>query len=88
VILAPRQAVEVEAVAEEVRDLNTYRRYSAYQTEGEVLAKFSVPDNHIEKCERWELDATGTRFVPGWPQPQRNPRFTSPEVLTNVRGLI
>src|SRR6267142_2148165 len=36
VVLAPRSAVEVEAIAEEVRDLNTYRRYSDFQTEGEI----------------------------------------------------
>jgi hypothetical protein len=86
VILGPRQAVEIEGVAEEVRDLNTYRRYSAFQTEGEVLAKVIVPDNHIEKCERWELDPSGTRFQRAWMQ--RNPRFTPPEVLINVRRLI
>jgi hypothetical protein len=86
VILGPRQAVEVEGVAEEVRDLNTYRRYSDFQTEGEVLAKVNVPDNHIEKCERWQLDPVGPRFQLAWTYP--NPRFTRPQALTNVRELI
>jgi hypothetical protein len=86
VILAPRAAVEVEGVAEEVRDLNTYRRYSAFQTEGEVLVKIILPDNQIEKCEKWELEPTGDRFRLAWCQV--NPRFTPPDLLTNVRGVI
>jgi hypothetical protein len=86
VILGTRQAVEVEAVAEEIRDLNTYRRYSAYQTEGEVAAKIVVPDNHIEKCQKWTWDRASLKIAPDWIQ--KNPRFTPPETLSNVRELI
>jgi len=86
VLLAPRMAAEVEALAEEVRDLNTYRRYSAYQTEGEVLAKIAVPDNQIQKCERWQLNASRTAYECVWDHP--NMRFTDPHRLTNVRELI
>ena len=86
VVLAPRTAVEIEGVAEEVRDLNTYRRYSPFQTEGEVTAKIIVPDNHIQVCEKWELAAGEDRFRVAWSYP--NPRFTPPEQLTNVRELI
>ncbi|MEV6829819.1 hypothetical protein [Amycolatopsis sp. NPDC051102] len=87
VLLAPRTAVGIEGVAEEVRDLNVYRRYSAYQTEGEVAAKVIVPDNQISKCEKWELNGRTRRwFDLAWTQ--SNPRFTPPEILTNVRELI
>jgi hypothetical protein len=86
VVLAPREAVEIEGVAEEIRDLNTYRRYSDYQPEGEVTAKVIVPDNHIYACERWDLDVEARRYVETWVQP--NPRFTPPERLSNVRDLI
>lgn len=86
-VLAPRQAVEVGGLAEEVRDLNTFRRYSAFQTEGEIAAKVIVPDNHIDSCERWDLTGgVAPRFVMAWRQD--NPRFTSPTRLTNVRELI
>ena len=88
VVLAPRQAVEIEAMAEEVRDLNTYRRYSEYQPEGEILAKIAIPDNQIAGWEKWEIANRGhggalsrTRFV-------SNPRFTPPEQLSNVKELI
>ncbi|UKD54104.1 hypothetical protein L3Q65_40530 [Amycolatopsis sp. FU40] len=86
VLLAPRPAVEVEGVAEEVRDLNAYRRYSAYQTEGEVTAKIMVPDNQIKSCEKWELNRSKKAFHRTLVHP--NPRFTEPEALSNVRELI
>lgn len=86
-VLAPGTAVEVEGVGEEIRDLNTYRRYSAFQTEGEVTAKVIIPDNHVQSCERWDLSGgTAPQFIRVWTQP--NPRFTSPDRLTNVRELI
>ncbi|WP_208630600.1 hypothetical protein [Amycolatopsis kentuckyensis] len=87
VILAPRAAVDIEGIAEEVRDLNAYRRYSAYQTEGEIAAKVNVPDNQISHCEKWELHGSPRkRFSKAWTHV--NPRFTPPEILTNVRELI
>ncbi|WP_433003274.1 hypothetical protein [Kribbella sp. CA-294648] len=86
VVVAPRQAVEIEGIAEEVRDLNTYRRYSAFQTEGEIAAKVVVPDNHIQSCEKWEVLPHVRKLTHAWTH--TNPRFTPPERLTNVRELI
>jgi hypothetical protein len=86
VLLAPRMAVEIEPVAEEIRDINTYRRYSDWQTEGEVAAKVIVPDNQIRCCEKWEIPPGHDRFRRTWIH--QNARFTRPEVLTNVRELI
>jgi hypothetical protein len=85
-LLAPRQSVEVEGIAEEIRDLNTYRRYSHFQTEGEITAKILVPDNHVQCCEKWTLTPDGRCFRREWVY--ANPRFTLPERLTNVRELI
>lgn len=86
VVVAPRSAVVIEGVAEEVRDLNTYRRYSQFQTEGEMIAKVSVPDNQIRDCEKWNWDRAGMIFRKSWTYP--NIRFTLPEQLTNIRELI
>jgi len=86
VVLAPRQAVEIEGVGEEVRDLNTYRRYSAFQTEGEVVAKIWIPDNQIRACEKWTWDRSAHRLALDWCHP--NQRFTPPERLSNVRELL
>ena len=84
--LAPRVAVTIESVSEEVRDLNTYRRYSQFQPEGEVIAKVWVPDNQIKECEKWTWDRKDLMFKRAWSYP--NSRFTLPEMLTNVRELI
>jgi hypothetical protein len=86
VVVAPRAAVGIEGVAEEVRDLNTYRRYSQFQTEGEMIAKISIPDNQIRNCEKWSWDRQHKFFTKEWTQP--NKRFTYPEQLSNVRELI
>lgn len=100
VLVAPRPTPEVEAVAEEVRDLTQYRRYSAFQTEGEILAKVRVPDNHLRGYEVWDRGVPSSRtsfgLIPGTGSVRRwtrsgmrvNPRFVDPTVLTNVRELI
>jgi hypothetical protein len=86
VVVAPRAAVAIENVAEEVRDLNSYRRYSQFQPEGEIVAKVSVPDNQIKECEKWTWDRNGKVLERAWTY--ENPRFTAPEMLTNIRELI
>jgi hypothetical protein len=88
VVVAPRAVVPVEGVAEEVRDLTTYRSYSAFQLEGEVVAKIEVPSNQIESCERWDDlgPALGWVRAIGWPY--QNSDFVPPTELTNVRELI
>jgi hypothetical protein len=85
-VLAPRQNVEVEGLAEEIRDLNAYRRYSHFQTEGEITAKVNIPDNHIWRCEKWTLSPDGRTYHRAWVY--TNPRFTPPQKLSNVRELI
>lgn len=82
VILAPRPSVAIEGVAEEIRDLNAYRRYSPYQLQGEVTAKVFIPDNQIARCEKWQVKPARRLWT------HDNPRFTTPEQLTNVRELI
>lgn len=89
VVVGLRPAVEIQGIAEEVRDLNSYRRYSAFQTQGEVTAKVVVPDNQIRWYEKWEWRRTSGH--PGAFEKMdtyHNPRFIHPESLSNVRELI
>ncbi|MGK5112025.1 MULTISPECIES: hypothetical protein [unclassified Geodermatophilus] len=85
-VVAPRPSVPLEGVAEEIRDLNVYRHYSPFQTEGEITAKIVVPDNQIAGCEKWQWNQAARRMDRCWSQP--NPRFVPPERLTNVRELL
>jgi hypothetical protein len=83
VVVAPRRSVEVEGVAEEIRDLNVYRSYSPYQTEGEITAKIQVPANQIMHCEKWYAGG-----VPHLIDTYSNKSFTHPATLSNIREVI
>lgn len=74
-------APPVLSVAEEIRELNTYQSYSAYQTEGEIAAKVIVPANQIERVEK--VDAAGR--TKSW---ILNPDFVPPASVSNFRGMI
>jgi hypothetical protein len=87
VIVGLRPAVGVEGVAEEVRELNTYRRYSPFQTEGEITAKIHVPANQIQRCEAYSVARRGVvRAVPDWVHV--NPLFEDPVSISNIRELF
>lgn len=84
-VVGLRPAATVEAMAEEVRELNTYTRYSAFQTEGEIVAKIHIPSNQIHRCEKYSLSAV-SRGIPDdvW----YNSHFDDPLLVSNIRELI
>jgi hypothetical protein len=77
-------AVGLRAVAETVRDLNVYRRWSPYQPEGEVTAKVHIPANQIE-CVEWWDPAIDRDQRANW---YSNPNFEPPDPITNIRDLF
>ncbi|MCY4014839.1 MAG: hypothetical protein OXG82_19225 [Gammaproteobacteria bacterium] len=79
-----RPAVALQAVAEPVRDLNIYWRWSPHQPEGEVTAKVHIPANQIEKLEWWMPTSSGGRVEETIP----NPCYVSAEQLSDVRALF
>lgn len=83
-IVAINPAVEIASVAEPVRDLNIYHRWSLYQLEGEITAKVNIPANQIEIVEWWDPSQSEDK-----PQKiYRNPNFVSPTPLLNHRGYF
>lgn len=79
-----RPAVAVQAMAEPVRDLNVYWRWSPHQPEGEVTAKIHVPANQIEKLEWWvPTQGAGRVEETVW-----NPEYVNAEWLSDVRELF
>lgn len=86
VLVGLRPSVEVRQLAEEVRELNTYRSYSAYQTEGEILAKIEVPARQIHKYEQYQIsfDRHG-RLRISEPVACINHNYIEPHSLSNFR---
>jgi hypothetical protein len=78
------RAVALSAVAEPVRDLNIYQRWSPYQLEGEITAKIHIPANQIERAEWWDGAVSRTVPVKSW----RNPNYVEPTPLSNIRDLF
>jgi hypothetical protein len=92
VIVGLKPAVSIESVAEEVRELNSYRSWSTFQLEGELTAKIQVHANHIERVEWWEPVGGGQvqrrRAPPSWNPAYVNPRFDPPSQISNIRELF
>ena len=78
------RAVGLSAVAEPVRDLTIYQRWSPYQLEGEITAKIGIPANQIEKVEWWDGSFSKRSPEHEWP----NPNFVEPTPLSNIRDLF
>lgn len=79
--VALNPAVEIAGVAQAIRDLNVYRRWSPYQLEGEITAKVSIPANQIAEVEWWDpaIDTSGPR------ERFTNIGFVSPAPVLNQR---
>jgi hypothetical protein len=86
VVVGLRPAVEVTGLSEEIRELNTYRRYSAFQTEGEIAAKIQVPSRQIHRFEMYRADsAPGGAMKLTFVDHELNPDFIDPQTVVNIR---
>jgi hypothetical protein len=92
VIVGLKPAVSIESVAEEVRELNSYRSWSAFQLEGELTAKIYIPANQIQRIEWWAPNGQGTLLrqtsPPDWDPAYVNPRYNPPSDISNIRELF
>lgn len=90
VMVSMRPNVPVRHLAEEVRELNTYTKFSWFQLEGEIAAKIEVPPRQIEKFEHYECRDRGD----GLPEFRRfgtvpNDRlYVNPHNVTNYRPML
>jgi hypothetical protein len=86
VVVGLTPAVEIRHLAEEVRELNTYRRYSAFQTEGEIACKVDVPSRQIHRYERYRISDDGTGgLVMSFEESEINPDYVDPYTVVNIR---
>jgi len=89
VLVAHRPNIAVRHLAEEVRELHTYSKFSWFQPEGEIAAKVEIPARQIEKFEHYHygLDDSGRRRIRrlgSYP----NPGYISPHDVTNYRDML
>jgi hypothetical protein len=89
VVVGLRACPEVRLLAEDVRELNTYRGYSDFQLEGEILAKIEVPACQIlmyEQYEIFEMSGGGSKIA--LIDTRINPDYVEPHLVTNFRDCI
>jgi hypothetical protein len=92
VVAGLKPAVAIENIAEEVRELNSYRSWSAFQLEGELSVKINIPANQIQKIEWWEPEPSGALVQRtgrrNWNPAYQNPVFSPPSDVSNIRELF
>lgn len=81
VVTSLNPAVELSSVAEAIRDLNVYHRWSPFQLEGEITAKIHIPSNQIQRVEWWDLSSDVTAPL----RACDNPGFVPPTPILNMR---
>jgi hypothetical protein len=84
VVTSTVPAVSIEAVAEELRDLNSNRPYSAFQLEGEVAAKIRVPARQLYAYQWVERRGLSYQVQPA----VFSPTFAAPAPLSDIRAFI
>jgi hypothetical protein len=89
VLVAMRPSVHVRHLAEEVRELTTYRSYSHFQPEGEIAAKIEVPARQIDKLEHYRY-GTGDhgRQQITLVETYKNSGYIRPHDVTNYRDWL
>lgn len=89
VFVGLRPSMPVRYLAEEVRDLHSYTKYSRFQPEGEIAAKVDVPARQIEKFEHYEYreDRRGQLRLARLGI-YDNPNYIGPHNVTNYRGRL
>ena len=79
--VALNPAVEIRSVADAIRDLNVYHRWSSFQLEGEITAKVNIPANQIKTVEWW--DPSFSKDIPA--DTHQNLGYVAPTPILNHR---
>jgi hypothetical protein len=85
VLVGTNRAITINSVAEEYRELNHNRAFSAWQWQGEVAAKIHVPATQILCAVHWE-PAGPDAVVPT--DVLLNLTFTHPSALLDERNML
>jgi len=92
VITVGKKAVEMEQFAEDIRNLNVYKEFQQYNSQGEVMAKIIIPSVQIEKAEMYvgtEVIKQMRSRVPIVPKLVfQNSDYQAPEQFSNIHDMI
>lgn len=84
VVTTPQVSAAIPGLADEVRDLNLFRKFTHFHDEGEIAAKLLVPRRQIQSVrkvdvrgQRIAIAGHGTLLV-------RNPHFVQPQTVSNL----
>lgn len=83
-VVSGNPAVAISSVAEAIRDLNVYHRWSPFQLEGEVTAKVHIPANQIKTVEWWDPKSDKNNPADVF----SNSNFISPTPVLNQKGYF
>lgn len=87
-VVSPKAVPEIASVADEVRDLNIFRKYWIFHGEGEIAAKLIVPARQIERVHKIDKNTRPLSFN-NHPHPEIfNPKFIAPDRLSNLVEAI
>ena len=90
VFVLGRPSIPHAPFAEEIRDLNIFTNFNAFQPEGEMTAKIIVPPTQIEKLEFYSLaDVINSMQRNELPAPSHtypNTLYQDPNEISNIRG--
>lgn len=92
VITVGKKAVKMEQFAEDIRNLNVYKEFQQYNSQGEVMAKIIIPSVQIEKAEMYvgtEVIKQMRSRVPIVPKlVLENKDYQAPEQFSNIHDMI
>jgi hypothetical protein len=92
VITVGKKAVEMEQFAEDIRNLNVYKEFQEYNSQGEVMAKIIIPSVQIEKAEMYVGAEVKKQIRAGKPILPKlvldNHDYQAPEQFSNIHDMI
>jgi hypothetical protein len=87
-----RESIALCQFAEEVRELNIYKTFMPFHSEGEIAAKIEIRGPQIEKWKEYDgPEAWESLLAETTPQPaltRVNSIYAPPEQYCNIRGLV
>lgn len=88
-----KQCVSHRPFSEELRELNVYTGFSAFQPEGEITAKINIPPTQIEKYTFYTIAGIRNDLASGRiPEPVEEVRnqitYRPPDEVSNIREVL